>query len=336
MTALVSGACQAGGGAGHESGPMSNSAIAASGLRKAYKDKIVLDGIDLDVEAGTVFSLLGPNGAGKTTTVNVLTTLIKADGGTARVAGHDVATETKAVRAAIGVTGQFAAVDELLTGQENLQLMADLKRLGSGEAKRVVTDLLERFDLTESAQQLASTYSGGMRRKLDLAMTLVDRPEIIFLDEPTTGLDPRSRRTMWDIIRHLVADGVTIFLTTQYLDEADRLADRIAVLDQGHLVAQGTPSELKRQIPGSHVRFRFAGDLDVETAMRLLPGSARDDEDDLVVRVPSDGGAKSVRALLNQLDEQSIEVEDFSVHTPDLDDVFLALTGHASTEENAR
>jgi ABC-2 type transport system ATP-binding protein len=336
MTAPVSGACQAGGGPGPESEPMRNSAIAASGLRKAYKDKVVLDGIDLDVDKGTVFSLLGPNGAGKTTTVNVLTTLIKADGGTALVAGHDVATETKAVRAAIGVTGQFAAVDELLTGQENLQLMADLKRLGSGEAKRVVTDLLERFDLTESAHKLVSTYSGGMRRKLDLAMTLVDRPEIIFLDEPTTGLDPRSRRTMWDIIRQLVADGVTIFLTTQYLDEADRLADRIAVLDQGHLVAQGTPGELKRQIPGSHVRFRFAGDLDVETAMRLLPGSARDDEDNLTVRVPSDGGAKSVRALLNQLDEQSIEVEDFSVHTPDLDDVFLALTGHASTEENAQ
>jgi len=315
---------------------MSNSAIAASGLRKAYGDKIVLDGIDLDVRAGTVFSLLGPNGAGKTTTVNVLTTLIRADGGTARVAGHDVATETKAVRAAIGVTGQFAAVDELLTGQENLQLMADLKRLGSGEAKRVVTDLLERFDLTESARKLASTYSGGMRRKLDLAMTLVGRPEIIFLDEPTTGLDPRSRRAMWDIIRQLVADGVTIFLTTQYLDEADRLADRIAVLDQGHLVAQGTPGELKRQIPGSHVRLRFAGGLDVETAMRLLPGSARDDEDDLTVRVPGDGGAKSVRALLNQLDDHSVEVEDFSVHTPDLDDVFLALTGHASIEENAR
>jgi ABC-2 type transport system ATP-binding protein len=336
MTAPVSGACQAGGGPGPESGPMRNSAIAASGLRKAYKDKIVLDGIDLDVETGTVFSLLGPNGAGKTTTVNVLTTLIKADAGTALVAGHDVATETKAVRAAIGVTGQFAAVDELLTGQENLQLMADLKRLGSGEAKRVVTDLLERFDLTESAHKLASTYSGGMRRKLDLAMTLVDRPEIIFLDEPTTGLDPRSRRTMWDIIRQLVADGVTVFLTTQYLDEADRLADRIAVLDQGHLVAQGTPAELKHQIPGSHVRLRFAGDLDVETAMRLLPGSARDEEDGLTVRVPSDGGAKSVRTLLNQLDDHSIEVEDFSVHTPDLDDVFLALTGHASTEENAR
>ena len=336
MTALVSGACQPGGGPGPESGRMRNSAIAACGLQKAYQDKIVLDGIDLDVETGTIFSLLGPNGAGKTTTINVLTTLTRADGGTARVAGHDVVTKTKAVRAAIGVTGQFAAVDELLTGQENLQLMADLKRLGSAEAKRVVTDLLERFDLTESAHKLASTYSGGMRRKLDLAMTLVDRPEIIFLDEPTTGLDPRSRRTMWDIIRQLVADGVTIFLTTQYLDEADRLADRIAVLDQGHLVAQGTPGELKRQIPGSHVRLRFAGDLDVETAMRLLPGSARDDEDDLIVRVPSDGGAKSVRAVLNQLDEHSIEVEDFSVHTPDLDDVFLALTGHASTEENAR
>ena len=220
---------------------MRTSAIAASGLRKAYGDKTVLDGIDLDVPAGTVFSLLGPNGAGKTTTVNVLTTLVKADAGTVRVAGHDVATETKAVRAAIGVTGQFAAVDELLTGQENLQLMADLKHLGSAEGRRLVADLLERFDLAESAQKLVTTYSGGMRRKLDLAMTLVGNPQIIFLDEPTTGLDPRSRRTMWGIIRELVADGVTIFLTTQYLEEADHLADRIAVLDQGRLVAQGTP-----------------------------------------------------------------------------------------------
>jgi len=314
---------------------MSDSAIAASGLRKAFGDKTVLDGIDLDVRAGTVFSLLGPNGAGKTTTVNVLTTLMKADAGTVRVAGHDVATETKAVRAAIGVTGQFAAVDELLTGQENLQLMADLKHLGSAEAKRLIADLLERFDLAESAQKLVSTYSGGMRRKLDLAMTLVGAPRIIFLDEPTTGLDPRSRRTMWGIIRKLVADGVTVFLTTQYLEEADQLADRIAVLDQGHLVAQGTPDELKRQVPGSHVRLRFSDVADLDAAARVLTGSTRDDED-LTLRVPSDGGAKSLRALLNNLDEHSINVAEFSVHTPDLDDVFLALTGHASTEENAQ
>jgi ABC-2 type transport system ATP-binding protein len=315
-------------------GRMTSSAIAASGLRKAYQDKIVLDGIDLDVATGTIFSLLGPNGAGKTTTVNVLTTLMKADGGTVRVAGHDVATETKAVRAAIGVTGQFAAVDELLTGQENLRLMADLKRLGSGESKRVVADLLERFDLTESAQKMAATYSGGMRRKLDLAMTLIGKPRIIFLDEPTTGLDPRSRRTMWDIIRQLVSEGATIFLTTQYLDEADRLADRIAVLDQGKLVAQGTPAELKRQIPGSHVRLRFAGDVELDAAMRVLTDATRDEED-LTLRVPSDGGAKSVRALLAQLDAHSIEIEEFSVHTPDLDDVFLALTGRTSTKVNA-
>jgi ABC-2 type transport system ATP-binding protein len=314
---------------------MTNSAIAASGLRKAFGDKIVLDGIDLDVGTGTVFSLLGPNGAGKTTTVNVLTTLMKADAGTVRVAGHDVATETKAVRAAIGVTGQFAAVDELLTGQENLQLMADLKHLGSAEARRLVTDLLKRFDLEESAQKMVTTYSGGMRRKLDLAMTLVGNPQIIFLDEPTTGLDPRSRRTMWEIVRELVADGTTIFLTTQYLDEADRLADRIAVLDQGRLVAQGTPDELKRQAPGSYVRLRFTGVAELDAAARVLTGSTHDDED-LTLRVPSDGGTKSLRALLARLDEQSIEAEEFSVHTPDLDDVFLALTGHARPEENAQ
>ena len=310
---------------------MRNSAIAASGLRKAFGDKVVLDGIDLDVPAGTVFSLLGPNGAGKTTTVNVLTTLMKADAGTVRVARHDIATETKAVRAAVGVTGQFAAVDELLTGQENLQLMADLKRMGSGERRRVVTELLERFDLAESAQKLVSTYSGGMRRKLDLAMTLVGNPQIIFLDEPTTGLDPRSRRTMWDIVRELVADGVTIFLTTQYLEEADQLANHIAVLDQGHLVAEGTPDELKRLVPGSHVQLRFSDAMVLGAAARILPGSTVDDAA-LTLRVPTDGGVTSLRALLNRLDEHSIDVEEFSVHTPDLDDVFLALTGHASTE----
>ncbi|MGB6457524.1 MAG: ATP-binding cassette domain-containing protein [Streptosporangiaceae bacterium] len=314
---------------------MRNSAIAVSGLRKAYGDKIVLDGIDLDVRPGTVFSLLGPNGAGKTTTVNVLTTLLKADGGSVRVAGHDVATEATAVRSVIGVTGQFAAVDDLLTGQENLQLMADLHHLRAGEGNRMVTSLLARFDLAESAQKLAGTYSGGMRRKLDLAMTLVTRPQVIFLDEPTTGLDPRSRRTMWDIVRELVADGVTVFLTTQHLDEADQLADQIAVLDQGHLVAEGTPGELKRQAPGSHVRLRFSDLMVLRAAARILTGSTADDAA-LTLRVHSDGGVKSLRALLDWLDEHSIDVAEFSVHTPDLDDVFLALTSHANTEAIAQ
>ncbi|WIX86844.1 ATP-binding cassette domain-containing protein [Amycolatopsis sp. DG1A-15b] len=306
---------------------MTDLAITASGLRKAYQDKTVLDGVDLEVEAGTIFSLLGPNGAGKTTAVNVLTTLTKADGGTARVGGHDVATEAKAVRAAIGVTGQFAAVDELLTGQENLQLMVDLSRGGGG--KKTVAELLERFDLTEAARKPASTYSGGMRRKLDLAMTLVGRPRVIFLDEPTTGLDPRSRRTMWTITRDLVADGVTVFLTTQYLEEADQLADRIAVLDQGRLVAQGTAAELKRRIPGTHVRLRFTTPGELDAAARILTDATRDDEA-LALRVPSDGGTKSLRSLLDRLDEYALSAEELSVHTPDLDDVFLALTGHAT------
>ena len=312
---------------------MTSSVIAVSGLRKAYGDKVVLDGIDFDVAAGSVFSMLGPNGAGKTTTVNVLTTLMKADAGTVRVAGHDVVTGNKEVRSVIGVTGQFAAVDELLTGQENLQLMAELKRVRS--ADRVITRLLERFDLVESASEMVATYSGGMRRKLDLAMTLVGNPQIIFLDEPTTGLDPRSRRTMWEIVRELVADGTTIFLTTQYLEEADQLADRIAVLDQGRLVAQGTPAELKRQVPGSHVQLRFTSVPELGAAARLLPGATRDDEN-LTLRVPGDGGVKSLQALLDLLSDHSIDAEELSVHTPDLDDVFLALTGRSNMEVNAR
>ncbi|MFF1817534.1 ATP-binding cassette domain-containing protein [Kribbella sp. NPDC058245] len=305
---------------------MRDTAIAVSGLRKTFKDKIVLDGIDLEVPAGTVFSLLGPNGAGKTTTVNVLTTLMGADAGTVKIAGYDVATDAKAVRKVIGVTGQFAAVDELLTGQENLELMVDLS---PGADRSVIAGLLERFDLTESAPKPASTYSGGMRRKLDLAMTLVGNPRIIFLDEPTTGLDPRSRRTMWTIIRELVADGVTIFLTTQYLDEADQLADQVAVLDQGKLVAQGTPDELKRQIPGTHVRLRFADTAQLDVAAQLFAEATRDDET-LTLKVPSDGGTSSLRALLDRLDEYALSADEFSVHTPDLDDVFLALTGHAT------
>ncbi|XVQ87470.1 ATP-binding cassette domain-containing protein [Microbispora siamensis] len=314
---------------------MNGSAIAASGLRKAYKDKIVLDGIDLDVRTGTIFALLGPNGAGKTTTVNVLTTLLTPDAGKVVVAGHDVVTETKAVRAAIGVTGQFAAVDDLLTGEENLLMMADLLHLPKAEGRQIAGRLLDRFDLAEAAGKPVASYSGGMRRKLDLAMTLVGEPQIIFLDEPTTGLDPRSRRTMWEIIRELVAAGTTVFLTTQYLEEADELADRIAVLDQGRLVAEGTADELKRRVPGSHVRLRFTGRHELDAAARILSGSTRDDEE-LTLRVPGDGGVRSLRALLDRLDRHSIDVEELSVHTPDLDDVFLALTGNANKEVSAR
>ncbi|GLF99560.1 daunorubicin resistance protein DrrA family ABC transporter ATP-binding protein [Streptomyces yaizuensis] len=292
----------------------------------------MLDGVDFDVAAGSVFSLLGPNGAGKTTTVNVLTTLVRPDAGTVRVAGHDVGTATREVRAAIGVTGQFAAVDELLTGQENLRLMADLGRVRSGD--RVIARLLERFDLVESARKTVATYSGGMRRKLDLAMTLVRSPRIIFLDEPTTGLDPRSRRTMWEIVRELVAEGTTVLLTTQYLEEADQLADRVAVLDRGRLVAQGTPEELKSRVPGTHVRLRFDGLAELDAAARILAGSARDDQE-LTLRVPGEGDTRSLRALLDQLDEHALGAREFSVHRPDLDDVFLALTGHASTEASA-
>ncbi|MFD9075049.1 ATP-binding cassette domain-containing protein [Streptomyces lasiicapitis] len=311
---------------------MKSSAIAVTGLRKAYGDKVVLDGIDFEVAAGSVYSMLGPNGAGKTTTVNVLTTLMTADAGSVRVAGHDVATGIKQVRAAIGVTGQFAAVDELLSGRENLQLMADLKRVRSRD---VVTGLLERFDLVESADKLVATYSGGMRRKLDLAMTLIGKPEIIFLDEPTTGLDPRSRRTMWDIVRGLVADGTTIFLTTQYLDEADELADRNAVLYLGRLVAEGTPEQLKRRIPGGHVRLRFTDPAAYRSAAATLRDATTDDET-LSLRIPSDGSQRELRSVLDWLDSVGIEADELSLHTPDLDDVFLALTENTTKEAIAR
>jgi ABC-2 type transport system ATP-binding protein len=307
------------------------SAITVTGLRKSFGSKVVLDGIDLEVGAGTTFSLLGPNGAGKTTTVQIMSTLVRADGGEVRIAGHDVARNPAAVRAAIGVTGQFSAVDNLLTGQENLLLMADLHHLSRAGGRRRAAGLLEKFDLADAARKTVTTYSGGMRRRLDLAMTLVGDPRIIFLDEPTTGLDPRSRRMMWQTIRDLVADGVTIFLTTQQLDEADALADHIALLDHGKVVAAGTPEELKRGIPGAHVRLRFAAVAGLDAAERALGGAFRH-EDTLTLEVPSDGGATAVRALLNRLGDTADAVDEVSVHTPDLDDVFFALTGHPAAK----
>jgi ABC-2 type transport system ATP-binding protein len=317
------------------SGPGTTPAIRAVGLRRSYGKHLVLDGIDLEVAAGTVFALLGPNGAGKTTAVNVLSTLIPADAGDIQVGGHDVAREPDAVRAAIGVTGQFSAVDSLLTGEENLILMADLRHLGRHEGRRRAAELLEQFDLVEAARMPLATFSGGMQRRLDLAMTLVGNPRIIFLDEPTAGLDPRSRRVMWQIVRDLVAGGVTIFLTTQYLEEADRLAHRIAVLDGGRIVAEGTPDELKRLVPGGHVRLEFADPAELDRAALTFTGATRDDEA-LTLQVPSDGGMGSLRGLLDRLDAASIDVGGLTVQTPDLDDVFLSLTSHGNEKATTR
>lgn len=306
--------------------------ISVTGLRKAYGDNTVLAGIDLEVPPGSVFALLGPNGAGKTTTVAILTTLVRPDAGEIRVAGHDVRTEPDAVRAAIGVTGQFAAVDGLLTGEENLMLMADLHHLPRREGRRRAAELLEVFDLADVARKAAATLSGGMRRRLDIAMGLVGSPRIVFLDEPTTGLDPRSRRVMWDTIRGLAAGGATVFLTTQYLEEADQLADRIAVLHGGRIVADGTAQQLKRLVPGGHVTLTFAGPPQLHAAARALAMPVP--EDRLTLDVPGDGSVQNLRMLLTTLDEAMVDIDALTVHTPDLDDVFLALT--ATTKEPVR
>ena len=308
-------------------------AVKVAGLRKAFGDQVVLDGIDLEIPEATVLALLGSNGAGKTTTVRILSTLLPADGGEVEIAGFDLRREPNLVRGAIGVTGQFSAVDSLLTGEENLLLVADLGRLDRRAGRRRAAELLERFELSDAARKTVATYSGGMRRRLDLAMTLVAQPQLVFLDEPTVGLDPRSRRTMWEIVRELVADGVTILLTTQYLDEADELADRVALLDRGRVVADGTPEELKRRIPGGHARLWFRDAAGRDAAARIVGGAARDD-DALALRIPTDDTPEALRDLLARLD--GLGIERMTLHTPDLDDVFFAVTGgHGDGRETA-
>ena len=304
-------------------------AIEVSGLEKSYGSLRVLDGVDLEVQRGSVFALLGPNGAGKTTAVRILATLVRADAGRARVAGFDVVADRRQVRRHIGLTGQFAAVDDLQTGEENLRMMGRLAGLPGRAARRRAAELLERFDLAEAGRRTVATWSGGMRRRLDLAASLVREPAVLFLDEPTTGLDPRSRQAVWRVVTDLVGSGVTVFLTTQYLEEADRLADRIAVLDGGRVVADGTSAQLKEQVAGQRLDLVLADPAAFEDVARRLGGRAvRHDRDRRVVGVATDGSAAHVRALLDEVDPARQAVDRFAVHSATLDDVFLALTGH--------
>jgi ABC-2 type transport system ATP-binding protein len=314
--------------------PMAIPAIRVRDLRKSFGHGVVLDGIDFDVDAGTVFALLGPNGAGKTTTIHILATLLAPDAGEVLVGGVDAVRHPDQVRRLIGLTGQVSAVDQQFTGTENLMLMADLHHLGRAAGRVRVQGLLERFELVAAADRPVKTWSGGMRRRLDLAMTLVGDPRIIFLDEPTTGLDPRSRRVMHDIVRELVGEGVTVFLTTQYLDEADRLASRIALLDAGRIVAQGTPGELKRLVPGGSVRLEFSSPADLDRAALAVDveGAARDDAS-LALEIRGEDGVHALRTLLERLDAASVEVESMTVRAADLDDVFLSLTGRSDPKE---
>ena len=307
------------------------SAILIEGLQKSFKDHHVLRGVDLDIPAGIVFALLGANGSGKTTTINILSTLLAPDGGTVRVAGFDVVSEADEVRASIGVTGQFAAVDGLLTGEENLRLMARLAHLNGKTADKRIADLLDQFELTDAAGKPSSTYSGGMRRRLDLAMSLVLDPTIVFLDEPTTGVDPRGRAVMWDIVRELAGRGITIFLTTQALDEADELASRVAVLDGGTIVADGTPAELKRRVGAGHLVLDLPTPRALSTAVSVLPEAIADPAA-LTLRVGGDPDADSIRNTLVRLNDAHVPVDNLRIVTPDLDDVFFALTG--TTKEN--
>ncbi|MEN5074558.1 ATP-binding cassette domain-containing protein [Isoptericola cucumis] len=309
---------------------MNDPMIAVQGLRKSYGRTAVLRGVDLTVRRGEIFALLGPNGAGKTTTVNILTTLIHPDGGTATIAGADVVRQPAAVRRSIALTGQYASVDEFQTGEENLVMMADLAHLPKRTVRRRAHELLERFDLTGAARRRVGTYSGGMRRRLDLAISLVADPQVLMLDEPTTGLDPASRSQLWDVVRSLAADGTTILLTTQYLEEADRLADTIAVLADGQIAARGTAAELKSLVAGDHVRVSFDDAASVAAARGLGVAGIEDaelDEKALALTFPSAEPVRAIRDVLDRAESRGLAVAGVSVVKPTLDDVFLALTG---------
>jgi ABC-2 type transport system ATP-binding protein len=307
-------------------------AIEASALRKSFGATVALDGVDLAAEAGQVLALLGPNGAGKTTLVRILATLLSADAGTARVAGYDVASQAGRVRALIGVTGQFAAVDDLLTGQENLEMVAELCHFGRREANRRARELLERFELVDAAGRRAGTYSGGMRRRLDLAASLIAQPAVVFLDEPTTGLDPVSRLALWDAVKDLAGAGATVLLTTQNLEEADRLASRIAVIDRGRIIAGGSASELKSRLGGDVVELEAGEPAVLDSALAALgdlaAGQARVDRQANRLAFPAPAGPATLTAALRRLDEARVVVDDIGIRRPSLDDVFLSLTGH--------
>ena len=310
-------------------------AIEAEGLRKSYGEVCALDGVDLRVPAGTVLGLLGPNGAGKTTAVRILTTLLPPDGGSARVAGLDVAREAPRLRARIGLAGQYAAVDENLTGAENLEMVGRLYHLPKGEPRARAAELLERFDLSDAADRLVRTYSGGMRRRLDLAAALVARPPVLFLDEPTTGLDPRSRIALWETIEGRVADGTTVLLTTQYLDEADRLADRISVIDRGRVIAEGSSDQLKDQLGGERLEVTLEDEADTEAAIAALEPIAaeRPTVADGVLRMPIRRRKGAIAVAVIRLNEAGIGIDDVAMHRPSLDDVFLTLTGHTAESD---
>ncbi|MFB2597901.1 ATP-binding cassette domain-containing protein [Herbiconiux sp. P17] len=308
--------------------------IEVAGLAKSYGSHAVLRGVDFAVAPGEIFALLGPNGAGKTTTVNILTTLVPADRGTATIGGIDVAKHPERVRRVISLTGQYASVDEFQTGRENLLMMSRLAHLGSRAARRRTDELLGQFDLTDAAGRRAGTYSGGMRRRLDLAISLIARPPVVFLDEPTTGLDPRSRAQMWEVVRALAAAGTTILLTTQYLEEADQLADHVAVLDDGRIIASGTADELKSRVSGGRVEVVFASPDDARAAIAAGLGAAAADSDGFGIAIASDSPVRTIREALDGASTHGLDVADITIVKPSLDDVFLALTGHVHTDSH--